>query len=124
MKKRSSRVWADKVMNCAISRICVIGVLLIAGGCRGLGEGMPDDPLFIGRSPAKGEPRSEPPTALAYSEPEPPPAPVEMQDRPSLAKHTRPVPTPELRTPGAPDVTSDVTRTPNKVPAILTNRPK
>lgn len=120
MKMRSSRVWADKVMNCAISRICMIGVLLIAGGCRGLGEGLPDDPLFIGRTPAKGTPTNEPPAALAYSEPEPPLAPSEMQDRPSLARRTRPVPTPELRTPGAPDIT----RTPHKVPAILTNRPK
>jgi hypothetical protein len=108
-------------MICAISRICMIGVLLTgAGGCQGLRDGLPDDPLFIGRTPVTGTATSAPPTALAHSEPEPPPAPSEMQDRPSLARHTRPVPTPELRAPGTPDIT----RTPNKVPAILTNRPR
>jgi hypothetical protein len=109
------------MMICAISRICVVGVLLItAGGCRGLRDGMPKDPLFIARTPVTGKATSAPPTVLAYSEPEPPAAPLEMQDRPSLARHTRPVPTPVLRPPGTPDITS----TPGKIPGILTNRPK
>ena len=98
----------------------VLGALAGAGGCRGLRDGMPNDPLFVGRTPIKAKATNAPPAALAYSVPEPPAAPLEMQDRPSLARQTRPVPTPELRTPGAPDIT----RTPNKVPAILTNRPR
>lgn len=108
-------------MSCAILRICLIGALLTgSAGCQGLRGGLPDDPLFIGRTPATGNPTSEPPPAWVYSEPAPPPAPLDMQDRPSLARDIRPVPTPQLRPPAAPDIT----RTPHKTPAILTNRPR
>jgi hypothetical protein len=102
--------------------ICgLCAVLGCLGGCQNLlaRRGLPKDPLFIARTPIQAQATQTAPAALARVDPTPPPVPVEMQDRPSLAQYEKPGP-PALR---APDNPADVTGAP-RTPGVLTNQPR
>jgi hypothetical protein len=96
----------------AFWRNCILCVALAAlCGCRGR-SGLPPDPLLIARSPVTGQAMNSAPVMIAHVAPTPPPAPVEMQERPSLAKYRRPAPLPDTVGPGP------------GLPGVLTNRPR
>ena len=91
----------------------VILSLLGMTGCQGLwgSRGLPKDPLFVSRRPIEGKAISAAPITLAVAEPAPPPAPLDIANRPAYAnRQPRRVPENGIQ----PD---------RAVPGTLTNRP-
>ena len=109
-------------------RSWAIAPLLALAGCQGVfgPQGLPKDPLFLGRRPIEGKASQAAPVVLAAVEPSPPSAPVEIASRPTFAQRKTPELPDRVLLSGQREVDAGGEKTirpPRTAPGILTNRP-